>query len=179
LLAYLETGALPWRQENWPLREKGPDAPEAEQRDRYPMISDLIDIAILDKKPEQVLRWYGLLPKKQFGWYAVNEDDIATAVQKHAPDRAIAIWKSLAEDSIAEIRPSAYHRAAGYLRKARKIMIRRKRQKDWVEYLRNLREKHARKRRLIEILTGLEGQTIMKKKGQCPLCRPTGPARHL
>ena len=35
---------------------------------------------------------------------------------------------------------------------------------QWDQYLRSLREAHARKRRLIEILDGLDGKPIMKKR---------------
>ena len=48
----------------------------------------------------------------------VDEDAIATAVQAHAPDRAVAIWKNKAERLIAQVKPSAYQEAAKYLRKA-------------------------------------------------------------
>jgi hypothetical protein len=43
------------------------------------LIGDLIDIAILEKKPDQVLRWYDQRPKGGFGWYGAEEDAIAIA----------------------------------------------------------------------------------------------------
>jgi uncharacterized Zn finger protein len=163
LLDYLEKGKLPWKQEDWPLSESGLDTPEAEGRNRFPMIGDLIDIAILEKKPDQVLHWYDQRPKQQFGWYATDEDKIATAIQAHAPDRAIAIWKNKAERLIAQVKPSAYREAAKYLRKAKKVMTQQKKQAEWNRYLGELREKHVRKRRLIEILAGLDGKPVLKK----------------
>jgi hypothetical protein len=36
-------------------------------------------------------------------------------------------------------------------------------QEEWDQYLRSLKDAHARKRRLIEILDGLEGRPIVKK----------------
>ena len=163
LLDYLEKGELPSRQTSWPLPETSLDAPETEPKDRFPMVDQLIDIAILEKKPAQVLRWYDRPPKNRLGWRGVDDDEIAEAVQTHAPDRAVAIWKKKAEGLIARVQPSAYQQAAKYLRKAAPVMVRQKKKKQWDDYLRGLRETHARKRRLMEILDGLDGEPIVKK----------------
>ena len=155
---------MPWKQKGWPLPESGLDRPDADQNNRFPMVDDLINIAILEKKPDQVLIWYDQRPKDRFGWYGIDEDTIATAVQAHAPDRAVAIWKNKAERLIAQVKPSAYQEAAKYLQKAAKIMCRGKKQAEWESYLKKLREQHLRKRRLIEILDGLDGKPIVKKR---------------
>ena len=128
------------------------------------MIGDLIDIAILEKKPDQVLRWYDQRPKGHFWGYGVDEDAIATAVQAHAPDRAVAIWKNKAERLIAQVKPSAYQGAAKYLRKASEVMRRENKPTEWESYLKELRQHHQRKSRLIEILDGLDGKPIVKKR---------------
>jgi uncharacterized Zn finger protein len=98
------------------------------------------------------------------GGYGVDEDAIATAVQDHAPDRAVAMWKNKAERLIAQVKPSAYQEAAKYLRKAAKVMRREKKLGEWESYLKALRQQHLRKRRLIEILDGLDGKPIVKKR---------------
>ncbi len=147
---------MPWKQKGWPLPESGLERPEADKRNRFPLIGDLIDIAILEKKPDQVLKWYDRRPKGHFGWLGVDEDAIANAVQAHAPDRAVAVWKNKAERLIAQVKPNAYQEAAKYLRKAGEVMSRQNEQAQWDQYLSSLRETHARKRRLIEILDGLE-----------------------
>ncbi len=164
LLRYLENGDLPWEQEDWPLPESGLDRPDADQRNRFPSIDDLIDIAIFEKKPDQVLRWYDQRPKDRFGRYGVSEDTIATAVQAYAPDRAVTFWKNMAEQLIAQVKPSAYQEAAKYLRKAGKVMSREERPAEWESYLKELRKQHFRKRRLMEILDGLDGKPIVKKR---------------
>jgi uncharacterized Zn finger protein len=128
------------------------------------MVNKLIHIAIMEKNPEQVLSWYDRLPRKGLGWYGLNEDEIATAVQTHSPDRAVAIWKKRAEELIAQVTPSAYRDAAKYLRKAEAIIAPQDKAKQWDQYLQDLREKHARKHRLIEVLDGLEGKPILKRK---------------
>jgi uncharacterized Zn finger protein len=164
LLRYLEKGSLPWKQKGWPLPESGLDRPGVDPRKRFPLVEELINIAILEKKPDQVLKWYDQRPKDRFGWYGVDEDAIAAAVQNHAPDRAVAIWQNKAERLIAQVKPSAYHKAAGYLRKASKVMLREKKPAEWENYLIKLREQHFRKRRLIEILDGLDENPILRKR---------------
>jgi uncharacterized Zn finger protein len=164
LLRYLEKGDLPWKQKNWFLPESGLDRPDADQRNRFPLVSDLIDIAIFEKKPDQVLRWYDQRPKQPFGWYGMDEDRIASAVQEYAPERAVEIWKNKAEGLIAQVKPKAYQDAAKYLRKAAKVIRREKKLAEWESYLKELREQHFRKRRLMEILDGLEGKPIVKKR---------------
>jgi uncharacterized Zn finger protein len=162
LLLYLEKGALPWKQKNWPLPESGLDRPDVDRRSRFPLVNDLIDLAILEKKPDQVLKWYDQRPKDRFGWYGVDEDAIAAAVQAYAPDRAVAIWKNQAERLIAQVKPSAYQQAAGYLRKAAEVLHRGKKSVEWEIYLKKLRQQHFRKLRLMEILDGLEGKPIVR-----------------
>jgi uncharacterized Zn finger protein len=164
LLGYLEKGKLPWKQRGWPLPESGLKQPEADQHNRFPLISDLIDIAILEKKPDQVLKWYDQRPKGRFGCPWLDEDAIADAVQAHAPDRAVAIWKNKAERLIAQVKPSAYQEAAKFLHKAGVVMAKQKNRASWEQYLGILRETHARKRRLLEILDGLDEKPIVKMR---------------
>lgn len=164
LLKYLEKGEPPWQQKDWPLPESGLDVPELERKDRFPMVNDLIEIAILEKKPERVLYWYDQLPNKQYGWYGVDDDAIAAAVQTHAPDRAVAIWKNKAERLIAQVKPKAYQEAGKYLRKAAKVMAKESKLKEWDRYLQGLRAHHARKIRLMEVLDNLDDKPIIKKR---------------
>lgn len=164
ILRYLEKGELPWKQKDWPLPESGLGRPELDRRNRFPLVGDLIGIALLEKMPYQVLKWYDQRPNGHFGGFGVDEDAIATAVQDYAPDRAVAIWKTKAERQIALVKPSAYQEAVKYLRKAGEVMSKQNEQAQWDQYLRNLREVHARKRRLIECLDDLEGRPIMKKR---------------
>lgn len=164
LLGYLENGELPWKRKGWPLPPSGLDRPDVDQRKRFPLVDQLIAIAIFEKKPDQVLKWYDQRPKGRFAGYGIDQDEIATAVQIHAPDRAVDIWKNKAEGLIAQVKPSAYQEAAKYLRKASSIVTREKKTGAWEQYLLALRQLHFRKRRLIEILDGLEGKPILKKK---------------
>jgi uncharacterized Zn finger protein len=164
LLRYLEKGELPWTQKGWPLLESGLARPGTDQRLRFPLLGNLIDIAILENKPDQVLKWYDQRPQGHFGGLGADEDAIATAVQAHAPDRAVAIWKNKAERLIAQVKPSAYQESAKFLRKAGEVMSKQNKPAQWDQYLRSLRETHARKRCLLEVLDGLEGKPIVNKR---------------
>lgn len=163
LLQYLEKAEPPWKSKDWPLPESGLDMPETGRKDRYPMVRNLIEIAILEKDPAKVLYWYDRLPKNQYGGYGID-DEVAVAVQAHAPDRAVAIWKSKAESLIAQVKPKAYQEAGRYLRKIAKVMAEGGKQAEWDRYLQNLREHHARKIRLIAVLNSIDKKPIIKKK---------------
>lgn len=164
LLLYLKKGELPWKQKGWPLGKSDQAKPERIYRDTFPMTNVLIDIAILEKKPDRALFWYDQSQKNRRSWVGIGDDRIATAIQDHAPERAVSIWKTIAEGLINQTKPSAYEQAAGYLRKAEKVMKQQKKQSEWEKYLNGLREKHARKKRLIEIMDQSDSRPIISKK---------------
>jgi uncharacterized Zn finger protein len=156
LLAYLESGAIPWEQKDWPLPEVVLPRHVSRRRENFPMIAELIDVAIFEKTPERVLLWYDRLPKTRYGFGTGSDERIARAVADFAPGRAVAIWKDMAEREIAQTKPKAYRVAVRYLQKAEQIMILEKKAPEWKQYLLELRRIHARKRKLIEALKGLE-----------------------
>ena len=164
LLAYLESGVLPWRQKDWPFPPTGLDAQAPLAREPFPLFGVLIDIAIYEKDPERVLRWYDQWPRTRFGWLGIDEERIASAIETYAPDRAVAIWRNKAESLIAQTKPSAYDAAAGYLRRAAAVMAREGKQQQWTRYLHDLRETHARKSRLMQALDRLSGKPIVTKR---------------
>jgi len=164
LLAYLEKGDLPWKQQGWPLAKSNYSKHDRPYRNTFPMTDVLIDIAILEKKPDRVLFWYDQSQKSKRSWVGVGDGKIATAIQEYAPERSVAIWKTIAEGLINQTKPSAYEQAVSYLRKAEKVMKRQKKLPEWRRYLSELREKHARKRRFIEILDKSDGKPIIGKK---------------
>jgi uncharacterized Zn finger protein len=164
LLNFLENGHRPWEQNGWPLPASALEPPETERREKFPRLIDLIDIAINENKPDQVLRWYDCLSRKTSDRFRVDDDEIATAIQKHAPERAVAIWIKMAEAQIALTKPSAYQQAARCLQKAGKVMSRLNKRAQWRQYLETLRTNNIRKVRLVEILDGLMGRSIVGEK---------------
>ena len=164
LLTYLEKGDLPWKQKGWPLGKSDQTKPDVSFRNTFPMIDVLIDIAISEKKPEKVLFWYDRTQNNKRRWSGVGDYRIAEAIKDYAPERSVSIWKTIAEGLINQTKPSSYEQAATYLLKAEKIMKREKKQSQWNQYLNSLREKHARKRRFIEILDQSDSKPIISKR---------------
>lgn len=163
LMAYLETGALPWDSTQWPLPPTKLDRPEKGRNVRFPLIPELIDVAIYEKKPDQVIRWYDQRAKQTYGGYGVDVDRVAEAVKKDYPERAVAIWKKIAEGEIAQVKPRAYQTAATYLKKIARLLKEKNKGKEWAGYLKKLRQVHARKSSLLAVLDTLEGKPILKK----------------
>lgn len=125
-----------------------------------PVADTLIEIAIAEKKPDEVLRWYERWEEGVIDRYLRHnlEDRVADAVVDAHPERAIAIWKKKAERLIAETRPQSYEESLQYLRKLRSHME----TPEWEEYLGELRRKHARKRRFLEVLDHVEDRRIIE-----------------
>jgi uncharacterized Zn finger protein len=151
LLVYLEKGQLPWKQKGWPLHQPDSSVAENPYPKQFPMRSVLIEIAILEKQPDQVLFWYDQIEAKKQGWSGVD-DEVADAIQNYDPQRAISIWKRRAESYIQQANPGAYEQAAGYLKKAEKLHSTPDQKAEWRHYIDSLKTVHARKRRLIELL---------------------------
>jgi uncharacterized Zn finger protein len=163
LLLYLEKGQLPWKQKGWPLGKSDQATPDRLYRATFPMTNTLISISILEKQPDRVLFWYDQSQKNKRNWIDVGDDRIATVIKDYAPERSVSIWKKIAEGLINQAKPSEYEQAAKYLRKAEKVNKQLNKQAEWNQYLESLREKHSKKRRLIEILDQSDSKPIISK----------------
>ena len=128
----------------------------------FPQVRVLLDIALEEKNPEDVVHWHALLPKIALANDEL-QDRVATALQQRFPDQSLAIWKDLAEGNIALTKRTAYQTAAAYLRKARQVLG-KERRAEWTSYVQTLRQENARKRLFLEILDGLEDRPLLKKK---------------
>lgn len=163
LLAYLASGTPPWKHPEWPLSGTEKHALPPPPRNTFPMVYELIQIAIHEKNAEEVLRWYAMYRNTHDSRYGALDEKVATALAAHDPKRAVFIWRVLAEQQIARVTPNAYYEAAGYLRKAGKVMMREKKYAEWQQYLTSLRTTHCRKKRLLEILDTLSARPIVEK----------------
>jgi len=119
----------------------------------FPDTQNLINIAIYEKRPDDVLKWYHLSNKSHM--YHYENDLVAEAVKQTHPDEALAIWKRSAEWEISRVKPSAYKEAAPYLKKIRTLYRKQKRTDEWRSYFLSLKQQNKAKRRLIEILESL------------------------
>ena len=164
-MEYLETGKRPQKSPSWPLPVCEIPLENNRQKMDFPILHTLIDIAIAEKDPAKVLHWYDRQKSNRFnwGWGSSQEVRVAQAVVNEYPDRAIAIWKKLAENLIAQTKPRAYEEAASYLRKIRQTFNKLNKEKDWQSYRNGLRQTNIRKIRFIEILDSLDGRRIIDR----------------
>lgn len=160
LLAYLETGARPDLHKaktpasNWPLPPSGLLPPKAKGgADVHPDTDVLIHIAIYEKRPDDVLKWYHLGDKSPC--YHEMDNSVAEAVKSTHPDEALTIWKRVVEWEIDRVKPASYKVAVAYLKKMRALSQKRKRTDEWNAYLLTLKLQHKAKRRLVEMLGSL------------------------
>lgn len=158
LLTYLEIGTRPDLKQKkgaakWPLPATGLTLPTTTCRNHFPDKETLIDIAIDEKRPDDVLKWYR--SKKCSSHYHHTDDKVADAIKIRYPDEALAIWKSVAEWEIDRVKPAAYQVAAPYLKKMRALYKKLKRNDEWNNYFASLKAKHKAKKRLMEILVTL------------------------
>ena len=165
LLTYLETKVRPDLQpkkkhktsipsSNWPLPPCDLLLPNIKKAaSLFPNTDVLTNVAIYEKRPDDVLKWYH--PGRKNYLYHDTDDSVAEAVKSTHPDEALSIWKQIAEWEIARVKPAAYKVAAPYLKKIRALYQKQKRTDEWNSYLTALRRQHKAKRRLIEILDSL------------------------
>ncbi len=168
VLRYLETGKRPdadhgaKKNKGWPLPAPEVMRPrDAKERhgQRFPDLDMLIDIAILEKRFDDVVALYQDLRKtKRWSWE--TDKTVAVAVAETHPQTALDIWKFIVDGLIAQVKPKAYEEAAGYLRSMYKVYQTTKRLADWQSLLLELRKEHKPKRRLMEVLDGLSGKKI-------------------
>ena len=161
-LYYLESGQLPQRVARsagetnipaWPLPETGIAPIEQRYLLQFPQLGILIELAISEGQPAEVLRWYDRRSPARYA--RINADAVADAVAGSYPERAAAIWQELAEARIAQTKPAAYEEAAVYLRKLRRVWTEHGKAAEWRSYVEGLRAANKRKRRLIETLDAL------------------------
>jgi uncharacterized Zn finger protein len=161
-LHYLESGQLPQRVVRniggttippWPLPETGLAPSEPRYPLQFPQVGLLIELAISENQPAEVLRWY---ERRGTARYAViNDDSVADALVRAYPERSAAIWQKLAEAHIAQTNTAAYEEAALALRKLRRVRAEQGQIVEWRNYVDHLRTMNKRKRRLVETLDAL------------------------
>ena len=173
IMHYLETGDLPETGERaakdraippWPLPKTGVMETTKGWQMHFPMTRTLIDIAIAEGQPDEVIRWYDQRRQESavHEWTWFQENRIAEAVADTHPERAVAIWKKTAEGHIARTQPKAYEVAASCLRSIRHVLRKLGRENEWENYIAELRQTNRRKRRLLQILDGLTGRPIIE-----------------
>lgn len=166
VLHFLETGKGPQQsRRDWPLPDTGLEKPERRRSGEHPLTPVLIDIAIFEKRLEDVLKWYYRHKKNRQGWSQDSlEDRVAGAIAHEYPDKAVNIWKGIAERQVSQTGVNFYINGAKYLRKVKNTMIKNGEVNEWDTYLQQLKDANRRKPRLLEILDALSGKPIIQSK---------------
>ncbi|MEQ8844177.1 MAG: hypothetical protein RIB58_04920 [Phycisphaerales bacterium] len=182
-LAFLERGQRPDVHPNggaskraappWPLPEPPqPDAQRAEGRSERgaPHFDVLIDLAIDEKRPDDVLMWFDKrdadspsIGRRRYRHAHRDYARVAKAVEGAHPDRAIEIYVSLANAIAAETNTKTYPEAGALLKRVKSLLKKSGREQDWPTILGDFRTENRRKRRLMEVLDGIEGRPIVKR----------------
>ena len=92
--------------------------PAARGENEAPMVDVLMRLAIAEKKPNEVVKWYDHDSRTKAEHWLRDfflDDQVADAIASTHPDRAVAMWKDLAESLIALVKPRAYQDAVPYL----------------------------------------------------------------
>ena len=173
VMQYLQEGKLPVKRWEGPgrpgtlfgyLPDVGLTPRESWKVPGSPFFDVLIDIAIAEKRPDEVIAWYDRYReavRDRISFYH-PDDKVADFVAEKFPERALDIWKRKAERLVAEARPKSYESAVGYLKKIRGLMRKIGKEEEWGLYIAQVRNGHARKKRFLEMLDVFEGKKILK-----------------
>jgi uncharacterized Zn finger protein len=136
-----------------------------------PHLDVLIDMAIADKRQDDVLRWYDAMSAGQkhrggMSWYGSGgyRDQVAAAVAESHPERSLAIYRQRVDDHLPHASASAYEAAAGYLRKMRPILKALHREAEWEGLLAAIRMRYKNRPKFMEILDKLDPRPIVEQK---------------
>lgn len=153
-LEFLRSGKIPVVSELPDPEVKPPQKAERYRLRLFPNLHLLIEIAILEKRRDDVITLFRELCDSGMCERGISEK-VAEAVSKTHPDTALKIWRITVDKLIAEVKPHAYQEAAGYLRKMHKVWQATDREAEWESIIAELRTRHKPKRRLMEVLNEL------------------------
>lgn len=186
-MQFLETGVRPdstpppssrlRNQSAWPLplppTPKSPTKATARSRPgEGSCYSVLIDLAIHEKRPDDVLMWYdkrNALSARRSApvlrrRYSRDDARIAEAIEITHPERAVDLYRRIAVAIAAETNTKTYPEVGRYLKRVQSLLRTLDRTADWQRLLADFRKDHDRKRRLMEVLDGMEGRPIGRRR---------------
>jgi uncharacterized Zn finger protein len=187
-LTFLETGVSPLSTSKnatsakcnpnaeWPLPMPDYLLPLLGNESRFrpvagPHFDVLIDMAIADRRQDDVLRWYdamsaGQKHRRSMSWYGSGGygDQVAAAVAGSHPERSLTIYRQRVDDHLPHASASAYEAVAGYLRKMRPILKELHREIEWDGLLADIRLRYKNRPKFMEILDKLDPRPIVEQR---------------
>jgi uncharacterized Zn finger protein len=152
-----------------PLLRPADDPRRGATTPRRPHYDVLIDMAIADRRPDDVLHWYEQwraagrkTSPHPFAWFGpdATADRVAEAITRSHPERALEIYRGQADQHLTQASVSAYEAVATYLRKMRPILKSLDREGEWAHLVQQIRERYRNRPRFMEILDRLQGRPI-------------------
>jgi uncharacterized Zn finger protein len=182
-LEFLETGKLPYTvtvkkdgsnsiafSPDWPLPFPDYLLPLLRSGDPRLHYDILIDMAISERHPDEVLRWFDLwraqAKGRRAGWFygaGSYADKVAAAIAKSHPERALEIYRGCVDEHLAHASISEYETVAAYLKKMRPILKSLDRGPEWNDLVAEIRVNYRNRPRFMEILDRLEARPILQR----------------
>jgi uncharacterized Zn finger protein len=181
-LEFLENGQLPFSIAtqnstpasvtfcpDWPLPFPDYLLPLLRNGDQRPRYDILIDMAIAERRADEVLRWYDLwraaMKSQRSGSYGFGSyaDSVAATVAETYPERALEIYRDGVDANLKQASISAYETVAAYLKKMRPILKSLDRGPEWNDLVAEIRVNYRNRPRFMEILDRLEARPILQK----------------
>jgi uncharacterized Zn finger protein len=147
------------------LPRSGVTTLKPERRIKVPAYEILIAIAIDEKNPDDVITWYDRSASEKPACYLAPAlvEGVADTIAEKFPERAIVIWKQIAEAYLKEARPKSYELAIGDIRKIKETLKHQDRLPEWEHYLSELKKNHVRKKRFLDMLVILDERPIVQR----------------
>jgi uncharacterized Zn finger protein len=164
---------------DWPLpvpeylvqisRRQTPSSPQ-------PWYEVLIDAAIAQNNPDEVLRWYDEFSAANTkhathwgwgGWTATTADvadRVAAAVASSYPESSVEIYRKKIDANLTHADPHAYSVVAEYLKKAKPIMKSIGQAGEYRQVLDHIRQRYRNRPKLMAILREFEPEPIVVKR---------------
>ena len=182
-LEFLETGKLPFTvtvakegahssviHRDWPLPLPDYLLPLLRIGEPHPHYDVLIDMAIAEHRPDDVLRWFdawrAAAKGQRTGWHSGSgsfADKVAAAVAESHPERTLEVYRGCVDQNLTQASVSAYETVAAYLKKMRPILKSLDRGWEWVQLVTEIRTNYRNRPRFMEILDRLEAHPILEK----------------
>ena len=160
----------------WPLPVPAYLLPLLSQESRVrsagnPHYDVLIEMAIADRRHDDVLRWYDTMQaghnhRESTVWYGYSDygDRVAAAVAESHPERSLSIYRQRVDDHLPHASVSAYEAVAEYLRKMRPILQTLHREAEWDGLLAEIRLRYKNRPKFMEILDKLDPRPIVEQR---------------
>jgi len=160
VLRHYETGARMADEKKWPLAKIEMTA--CEEKVSFPCAGVLTDIALHEKRMDDVVKWYRVLTHDgneifySYGWNGDRNEEVANAVAKIAPELSVKVWEKKIVANCEKPNRLCYANIGVALRKLRPLLERLGRVGEWHQIIERLRTEYKRRSSLMGILNQID-----------------------